>query len=162
MPPAFPGLDYVRIISWTAIVAGDVSSFDISAFITGLANLTGVAKDSISAATSAASVNVQANLTVADDALVANVVSSLGASPASLSASLGVAVEASNAPQLLLVLGEPPAAPPTEDVPAIVGGVVGGVLGAFALAGLAYVYLKTPKEPEGGHREAAAPQAQVV
>ena len=153
----------MRIISWTAIVAGDVSSFDISAFITGLANLTGVAKDSISAATSAASVNVQANLTVADDALVANVVSSLGASPASLSASLGVAVEASNAPQLLmLALVGPPAAPPTEDVPAIVGGVVGGVLGAFALAGLAYVYLKTPKEPEGGHREAAAPQAQVV
>ena len=88
----------VTFIIFTVVIAGDIASFDEAAYRTGLAaQLNGVSPDEITLAVDASSVRVAttisvANATVADISL--GILTSLAASPATLSSALGVSIEA--------------------------------------------------------------------
>jgi hypothetical protein len=100
-----PGSAILPVITFTATVAGDVDSFNQTAYTQSLARmLTGVSASDISVTVAAASVSVTASIVASTTEVGDSALSVLSASDAAtLSAALGVTVTAVATPALALV-----------------------------------------------------------
>ena len=126
MPPAAPGGSVLPVITFTATIAGDPTTFDAPAYKAKLAAmLEGVDPSAISLTISAASVQVLARIVAPTPAVASSALGALqAATPAALTNSLGVSVLAKSLPPqwaLEVIAASPPPAPPALPVPLPVG-----------------------------------------
>ena len=122
-PPANPGFNWrTRAVTFVTVCAGDVNSFDRTAYAVALAAmLPGVAASDIVVNCTAASVRVTATIATPDDALAASTMQALSDASANgasqLSSSLGVSVESVFPPRAVLQQVELPSPLPPHTPP---------------------------------------------
>jgi len=124
MPPLPTGARVRRIVSFTAVVAGDVTSFDASTYTQQLAGHLGISDTDIVLVVSPASLRVEARITpttATSLVTIASALNILAASPSQAGTVLGVTVVRVEAPltitDMILAPSQPPLSAPSNSAP---------------------------------------------